>query len=65
MERLAQVQPEYVSVPGWKCSTEGITSWDALPASARQLVEIIESEAGVPVTYIGTGPARDAIVVRA
>ena len=65
VERLAQVKAEYVTVPGWKCSTEGISSWDALPAAARQLVDIIEKEAGVPVTYIGTGPARDAIVVRA
>lgn len=65
VERLAQVRAEYVTVPGWRCSTEGITTWDALPAQARQLVDIVEKEAGVPVTYIGTGPARDAIVVRA
>ena len=65
VERLAQVNPEYVTIPGWKCSTEGITSFGDLPASARQLVEIIEKEAGVPITYIGTGPARDAMVVRA
>ncbi|MEY4081247.1 MAG: adenylosuccinate synthetase, partial [Actinomycetota bacterium] len=81
VERLARVEPEYVTVAGWKCSTEGITSFGDLPASARQLVEIIEREAGVPsarqlveiiereagvpITHIGTGPARDAIVVRA
>ena len=41
VERLAQVKAEYVTVPGWKCSTEGITSYGDLPASARQLVEII------------------------
>ena len=65
VERLAQVKAEYVTIPGWKCSTEGITSFGGLPASARQLVDIIEKEAGVPITYIGTGPARDAMVVRA
>ena len=65
VERLAQVRAEYVTIPGWKCSTEGITSFGGLPASARQLVDIIEKEAGVPITYIGTGPARDAMVVRA
>ena len=64
VERLAQVEPEYVTLPGWKCSTVGISKWEDLPVSARKLVEIIEREAGVPVTFIGTGPARDAMVVR-
>ncbi|MFM2047317.1 MAG: adenylosuccinate synthetase [Actinomycetota bacterium] len=65
VERLARVEPEYVTLPGWKCSTEGVSRWEDLPVSARKLVEIIEREAGVPVTFIGTGPARDAMVVRA
>ncbi|MEY4364904.1 MAG: adenylosuccinate synthetase [Actinomycetota bacterium] len=65
VEKLAEVEPEYVTLTGWKCSTVGISRWEDLPVSARQLVEIIEHEAGVPVTYIGTGPARDAMVVRA
>ena len=64
VERLAQVKPEYVTLPGWKCSTEGINTWSDLPDSARALVEIIEKQAGVPVTHVGTGPARDAMVVR-
>ncbi|MEY3690419.1 MAG: adenylosuccinate synthetase [Actinomycetota bacterium] len=64
VERLGEVVPEYVTLPGWKCSTLGISRWDDLPESARALVAIIEKEAGVPVTYIGTGPARDAMVVR-
>ncbi|MGA1362145.1 MAG: adenylosuccinate synthase [Ilumatobacteraceae bacterium] len=64
VERLGGVVPEYVTLPGWKCSTVGISRWDDLPESARALVAIIEKEAGVPVTYIGTGPARDAMVVR-
>ena len=64
VERLAQVKPEYVTLPGWKCSTVGISKWDDLPDSARKLIDIIEKEAGVPVTYVGTGPERDSMVVR-
>ena len=64
VERLGEVVPEYVTLPGWKCSTVGISRWEDLPVSARELVAIVEREAGVPVTYIGTGPARDAMVVR-
>ena len=64
VEKLARVEPVFETLPGWKCSTEGITTWDRLPASARQLVEIVERATGVPVTMVGTGPARDAMVVR-
>ena len=64
VERLALVQPVWESLPGWKCSTEGITAFDDLPESARRLVSIVERETGTPVTMVGTGPARDAMVVR-
>jgi adenylosuccinate synthase len=65
VERLAQVEPVYETLTGWKSSTEGITSFDALPDSAKKLVAIVERETGIPVSLIGTGPSRDAIVDRA
>ena len=64
VERLAQVEPVYETLTGWKSSTEGITSFDALPDSAKKLVAIVERETGIPVSLIGTGPSRDAIVDR-
>ena len=64
VERLAAVKPVYETLPGWKCSTEGINDYAALPASARALVDIVERETGIPVSLVGTGPARDSMVVR-
>lgn len=64
VERLAQVEPLWETLPGWKSSTEGITSFDALPETARALVGIVERETGIPVSMVGTGPSRDAMVVR-
>ena len=64
VERLAEVEPVWETLPGWKTSTEGITSFDALPDSARALVAIVERETGIPVSMVGTGPSRDAMVVR-
>ncbi len=61
---LERAVPVYETVPGWRTSTAGCSEWDALPASAQRLVAIVERETGVPVTMIGTGPARDAMVVR-
>lgn len=64
VERLALVEPVYETLPGWKSSTEGITKFSDLPASAQQLVSIVERETGIPVSMVGTGPSRDAMVVR-
>jgi adenylosuccinate synthase len=64
VERLASVEPVYETLPGWNSSTEGITDFASLPASAQALVTIVERETGIPVSMVGTGPARDAMVVR-
>ena len=61
---LERAVPVYETLPGWRTSTAGCSDWGALPESARRLVGIVERETGVPVTMIGTGPARDAMVVR-
>ena len=64
VERLASVEPVYETLPGWNSSTEGITDFASLPASAQALVAIVERETGIPVSMVGTGPARDSMVVR-
>jgi len=61
---LEKVQVEYVTLPGWKSNTMGVTRWEDMPANARAYVEFIEREIGVPVKWIGTGPAREHMIVR-
>ncbi|MGA0864007.1 MAG: adenylosuccinate synthase [Ilumatobacteraceae bacterium] len=63
-EALARVEPVWETLPGWQSSTDGIARWDDLPESAKRLVEIVERETGIPVTMVGTGAAREALVVR-
>ena len=63
-EVLAEVEPVYATLPGWKTSLRGSTAFDEMPANARALVELVEANVGVPVTIIGTGPERDDCVVR-
>jgi adenylosuccinate synthase len=64
VERLAQVEPVYETLAGWMSSTEGITEFSQLPRTAQDLVKIVERETGIPVSMVGTGPARDSMVVR-
>jgi adenylosuccinate synthase len=63
-DMLAHAVPVYETLPGWKSSTEGITKFANLPQSAQQIVKIVERETGIPVSMVGTGPSRDAMVVR-
>lgn len=50
---------------GWKKSTRGLQSFDALPAAAQQYIRYIEARTGVPVALIGTGQGREDMIVRA
>ena len=63
-DMLKHAVPVYETLPGWKSSTEGITKFADLPHSAQQIVKIVERETGIPVSMVGTGPSRDAMVVR-
>jgi adenylosuccinate synthase len=55
---------EYRTLPGWRSSTSGISTFDALPKEAQDLLLFIEKETGVPVRYIGTGQGREAMILR-
>ncbi|GIK04823.1 hypothetical protein Aspvir_008920 [Aspergillus viridinutans] len=62
---LEKVKVEYVTLPGWKSNTMGVKKYEDLPANARAYIEYIERElGGVPVKWIGTGPARDHMICR-
>ena len=54
----------YKEMPGWRSSTAGVQSWEKLPKAAQQYLLTIEQETGVPVSYIGTGPGREDMIVR-
>ncbi|MFZ4583763.1 MAG: adenylosuccinate synthase [Acidimicrobiia bacterium] len=60
---LHKVTPEYVTLPGWKCDIDEVTTVDALPQAARDYVRFVEELAGVPVTFVSVGPARNQTVV--
>jgi adenylosuccinate synthase len=62
-ENLARCEPVYEEVPGWRESTVGVRSHDALPRAARAYLERIEAVCGVPIDLISTGPERDQTIV--
>jgi len=59
---LARVRVEYITVQGWKEDISGVRIYQDLPINARKYIETIERLLEVPVTWVGVGPGREAIV---
>jgi len=52
-------------MPGWRCSTVGVTRYDELPPNARAYLDRLQVVVGVPIEIISTGPDRaETIVLR-
>ncbi len=62
-DAFADVEPVYEEMPGWKESTIGVKSLDALPKNAREYLKRLEQLAGVPIDIISTGPDREQTIV--
>ncbi len=60
---LRRVEPIYTTLPGWKASTEGTTSMDALPAAARRYIDFLSSEIDVEIGLVSTGPERGQTII--
>ena len=59
---LAKVEVSYITLPGWKTSIENVATFDELPENCKNYIAFIEEFLGVPVEWIGVGPARESMV---
>ncbi len=59
-----EVEPRYRDFPGWQTSLEGIESYAGLPAGARDYLQALEAQLGVPVTMVSTGPDRKQLILK-
>ena len=59
----ARVEPVYETLEGWKGTTAGARSWNALPAQAVKYVRYIEELIGAPVALLSTSPERDDTIL--
>ena len=65
LNKLSRAEIVYTTLPGWLMPSTGAKAYYDLPHNARAYVEYIEAFVGVRVKYIGTGPAREDMIVRA
>ncbi len=61
---LADVEPVYETLPGWKADTTMCRRFEELPEKCREYVERIGEVAGARVGIISVGPERDHTIVR-
>ncbi len=63
-ENIENCIPNYITLPGWKSSTVGITEFEQLPENAKKYIKKVEELLGVPIDIISTGPERNENVIR-
>jgi adenylosuccinate synthase len=64
MDVLAEVEPTYETLPGWRGNISGCHSFGELPSEAQQYVKRIEQLLGTSVNMVSVGPERSATLMR-
>ena len=60
-----QIECVYRTMPGWRTSTQGITSIEKLPKAAREYLQFLEKESGARIGMVSTGPDREQTILTA
>ncbi len=55
-------EPVWEERPGWNADISDATEWDQLPQAARDYVEWVADQLGIPVTLVGVGVRRDQVL---
>ncbi|KAK4123344.1 Adenylosuccinate synthetase [Parathielavia appendiculata] len=59
---LERCEVVYKEFEGWQSPTTAVKKFEDLPPQAQAYVKFVEEYTGVPVKWIGTGPARDDMI---
>lgn len=61
--RMERIKPIFEKLPGWRQSTRGITSLDALPLAARNYLAFLERRTDVEIGSVSVGPERNETMI--
>jgi len=64
LEDLAKCEVKYIDLPGWTEDISKVTYFADLPDAAKNYVNTVEKELGIPITWVGTGPEREAMFLK-
>jgi adenylosuccinate synthase len=60
---LESIEAVYENLPGWHCSTRGLTALDSLPAAARKYLDFLQEKTEVEVGCVSLGPERSETII--
>lgn len=60
---FAQCTPVYRDLPGWQQDISTARRLEDLPVHARAYLDVIQEEAGIPLSIVSVGPARQETVM--
>lgn len=61
LDSLADCEVNYVEMDGWKEDISKISKFGDLPKAAQDYLKFIEKETKMRISWVGTGPAREAM----
>jgi adenylosuccinate synthase len=59
---LANIEPVYKTIRGWKQSIANKKEWSELPTPAQDYLKFLSDYLEIPVSMISTGPGRDETI---
>jgi hypothetical protein len=59
---LAEVEPVYKNIRGWKKSVAGTKEWSELPTLGQDYLKFLSDYLEIPVSMVSTGPGRDETI---
>jgi adenylosuccinate synthase len=62
VNKMMQVQPVYVTLPGWKCDISNIKHYEDLPVYAKEYLSFISHQSGFEISLISVGPRRSQTI---
>ena len=64
LDDLARCKTNYIELDGWDEDISDIVDFAKLPKNAQNYITMIEKLLDIPITWVGTGPKREAMFVR-
>ncbi len=64
MDTLAEVEPIYETLPGWRGNISACRHFEELPHEAQQYVKRVEQLIEAPIKMVSVGPERNATLIR-
>ena len=59
-----QISPHYDYLTGWSDDITQVQDFNALPNETQSYIENLEEMLETPITFVSTGPQRDALITR-